>query len=85
MKELQDIAKRAFQLFDTYAISTWDAIERAIEESDVLVCDDMWDEIEELFSEEMELCLLDIDLETPSLLQFPSGIIQSHNPTWNQI
>tara|TARA_R110000824_G_scaffold350206_3_gene537145 strand:- start:1301 stop:1492 length:192 start_codon:yes stop_codon:yes gene_type:complete len=53
MSELQEIAKRAFELFSKDCLSKLDSIERAIEESDILVCDDIWDEIEELFFDEM--------------------------------
>jgi hypothetical protein len=53
MSELREIAKRAFELFSKDCLSRLDSIDWAIEESDILACDDTWDEIEELFFDEM--------------------------------
>jgi len=52
MRELREIAKRANEIMvEDKKLGRMSAMVRAIQESDELICDDQYDEIEELMCE----------------------------------
>tara|TARA_R110000824_G_scaffold14354_1_gene61095 strand:- start:474 stop:632 length:159 start_codon:yes stop_codon:yes gene_type:complete len=48
MSELREVAELAKRMFLNDGVSEGMAIEAASRELDVLLCDDLWDEVEEL-------------------------------------